>query len=97
MASVIVPCLNGGDALLRYIESVVQQESAGIELILVDNASDDGSIERARALFSKSIVVPHDHNRGFAGARNQGGRKSFGRHLLLLNMSCGGFKVARVG
>jgi N-acetylglucosaminyl-diphospho-decaprenol L-rhamnosyltransferase len=71
--------------------------SAG-EVIVVDNASADGSVEEARRRPRTNVIANAD-NRGFAGAVNQGARAAHGRHLLLMNpdavLAGGGEALAR--
>lgn len=84
--SVVVVAHDSGDWLLRCAESVLAQ-SVPIELIVVDNASQDGSLAR----------LPHDprlrlirnpDNRGFGTACNQGAGVAQGDALLFLNPDC---------
>jgi len=56
-----------------------------IEVIVVDNASTDGSAQAIREEFADVRVVQNESNVGFAAANNQGLRESRGRYLLLLN------------
>jgi GT2 family glycosyltransferase len=56
-----------------------------IEVIVVDNASTDGSAEMVRAEFPTVRLVANDENRGFTAASNQGLAISRGRCLVLLN------------
>ena len=55
------------------------------EIIVVDNASTDGSAEMVRAEFPQVRLVVNAENRGFTAANNQGLALSQGRFLLLLN------------
>ncbi|MDH4207267.1 MAG: glycosyltransferase family 2 protein, partial [Anaerolineae bacterium] len=55
------------------------------ELIVVDNASLDGSAAMVREDFSQVRLVRNAENRGFAAASNQGLGQSMGRYLILLN------------
>ena len=55
------------------------------EIIVVDNASSDGSAEMVGAEFPHVHLVVNDTNRGFTAASNQGLALSRGRYLLLLN------------
>ena len=65
----------------------VQQALRGIdgEVIVVDNASDDGSVEMVRGKFPAVRVIANRRNLGFAAANNLALRESRGRFLLLLN------------
>jgi GT2 family glycosyltransferase len=55
------------------------------EVIVVDNASDDGSADMVHREFPGARLVRNDENIGFAGGCNIGLRAASGRHLLLLN------------
>ncbi len=55
------------------------------EVIVVDNASGDGTADAVRAEFPDVRMVALDENRGFAGANNVGLDLSSGRNVLLLN------------
>jgi GT2 family glycosyltransferase len=55
------------------------------EVIVVDNASEDGSAGMVAAEFPAARLVRNAANRGFAAANNQGLAIARGRHVLLLN------------
>lgn len=55
------------------------------EIIVVDNASEDGSAEMVREAFPHVRLIVNKENAGFAAATNQGVRMSRGRIVLLLN------------
>jgi len=55
------------------------------EIIVVDNASSDGSQEMVRATFPDVHLIANNENVGFARANNQAIRCSRGRYVLLLN------------
>jgi GT2 family glycosyltransferase len=55
------------------------------EVIVVDNASEDGSPEMVAAEFPRALLIRNAENRGFAAANNQGFSAARGRHVLLLN------------
>ena len=55
------------------------------EIIVVDNHSDDGSVETLRSDFPDVTLIANDENLGFSKANNQGIKISKGRYLLLLN------------
>jgi len=54
------------------------------EIVVVDNASEDGSVEAARAVPGVT-VIPLDRNTGFSAANNAGIRATHGELVLLLN------------
>lgn len=84
--SIIVVNYNTGDLAVDCIRSV-QQKTSGVtyELIVVDNASSDGSCKRIRSIFNDMCLIESDTNRGFAAANNIGVRRATGKYLLLLN------------
>lgn len=55
------------------------------EIIVVDNASGDGSIEALRPLFPRVRFVENAENVGFAKANNQGLRLAAGEYVVFLN------------
>ncbi len=55
------------------------------EILVVDNGSDDGSVDMLRTNFSDVQLIANDRNVGFAAANNLALRKSTGRYILLIN------------
>jgi GT2 family glycosyltransferase len=84
--SIIIVSFNTCDVLLDCLESV-QAKTQGIsyEVIVVDNASGDGSADAVLQRFPHVRLLRNDVNRGFSSANNQGIRVSTGRWLALLN------------
>jgi len=88
--SVIIVNYNAGAELARCVSSVAQAK-IDLEIIVVDNASQDESIHQLRAQFpqeSRLTVLPNAKNLGFAVACNQGSRVAGGDFLLYLNPDC---------
>jgi N-acetylglucosaminyl-diphospho-decaprenol L-rhamnosyltransferase len=83
--SAIVVNFNSGGDLVACLESLKAQTHAVDELIVVDNASDDQSLEVALSTFPDVIAVPNSINKGFAAAANQGARSATGDVLFFLN------------
>lgn len=85
--SVIIVSWNVRDLLLRCLQSVYQEESAGLrlEVFVVDNASRDGTVEAVKERFPAVSLIANQHNLGFVKANNQALAQARGRHLLLLN------------
>jgi GT2 family glycosyltransferase len=86
--SIIIVSWNVRELLRRCLHSILDAPSdAGVQsqVIVVDNASNDGSPEMVRAEFPQVQLVTNKENRGFTAANNQGLDLSHGRHLLLLN------------
>src|SRR5580765_3032758 len=68
---VVIPNLNGGDALLAAIESLTKQTMQP-HIIVVDNASIDGSAERAKEQYPDIELLRNSVNLGYAGGVNPG-------------------------
>ncbi len=83
--SVLVVSYNTAAHLRRCLESVHASVSLGVELIVIDNASSDGSDALVRSEFPRATLIETGANLGFAGAVNRGAEVASGRYLLLLN------------
>lgn len=87
--SIVVVSFNTKDITLDCLHSVLKN-TAGIkyEIIVIDNASTDGSIESIKKLTSKNptiYLIENKHNVGFAAANNQGTQRAKGKYVLFLN------------
>ena len=69
---VIVLNWNGGDRVLSCLRSVFSLKYGNFEVVVVDNASRDGSLERARASFGRAHFIVNEKNVGFATGMNVG-------------------------
>jgi GT2 family glycosyltransferase len=87
--SVVVVNWNGGDMVQDCLRSLVADGdpsgTGGVEILLVDNASTDGSPDRALAAFPGVRLVRRPGNEGFAAAANEGIRHSRGAVVVLVN------------
>jgi len=84
MLSIVIVNYNSGDYLGRCLHSINTQTFGDYEVIIIDNASTDGSLSQMKA-FNNIIVVCNDANIGFARAQNQGMRMAKGAYLMPLN------------
>lgn len=85
-ASIIIVNYNGRRLLEPcLVATLAQAHELGAEVILVDNASRDGSVEFVRDQFPDVVVVESATNAGFAGGCNAGVRASRGPLIVLLN------------
>jgi GT2 family glycosyltransferase len=82
MISAIIVNHDSEDRLPRCLESL---EGRGIEILLVDNASRDGSLDLVHRRFPEVAVLAQERNLGFAAANNLAAAKARGEALLLLN------------
>ncbi len=85
--SVVVVNYNGGPLLLRCLEAL-QASRPTPEVILCDNASQDGSLAAARRAFPEMKILAFERNLGFAMAVNRGLAAARGRWLVVLNPDC---------
>jgi GT2 family glycosyltransferase len=83
--SVVVVSYNTREWILRCLASLAGASRRELEVIVVDNASTDGSAEAVAAEFPAVRLVRNAENVGFARAVNQAAALATGDHLLLLN------------
>jgi glycosyltransferase involved in cell wall biosynthesis len=85
VVSVIVPVLDGGDNFVRCLAALTASlPSPAWELIVVDDGSSDGSVERARAAGARVLQTPHPRS-GPGVARNLGATVARGEVVLFLD------------
>lgn len=84
-ASIIIVTYNGAAYLERCLTSVQRDIGAGCEIIVVDNASTDGSADLVQHRYPDVTLIRNQVNRGFAAACNQGARYARGQYLVFLN------------
>ena len=84
--SIIIVAWNVKELLRNCLKSVYE-ETKGVEfeVIYVDNASEDGSVEMVAGEFGKTKIIRNTENKGFIIANNQGIAIAKGRYVLLLN------------
>lgn len=82
--AVLLVNFNGGRALQRCLEPVFKQSPVG-EVIVVDNASTDGSEKQASKKFPSLKLISNKANIGFGAALNQAAKSTSSEFLLVLN------------
>src|SRR5262245_49968227 len=89
IVDVIIINWNCGDQLrdcLCSIEKTVAGDSVRLDrIVIVDNASTDGSVDALESFALPLSVIKNGSNRGFAAACNQGAQGSAADYLLFLN------------
>lgn len=89
LVSVIVVTYNNLEFTKACLHSLaVYSDYPALEIIVVDNASSDGSVDYLKAWLADNPghqVILNDDNRGFAAANNQGLLRAKGEYLVLLN------------
>lgn len=86
-ASIVLPNMNGAGWLKECIDSLYAQTLQDFEIIVIDNASSDKSLDIARAYLERGnfILVENQENTGFSAAVNAGIRLATGKYVLLFN------------
>ncbi len=82
--SVIVPCHNAAAYLAEALDSLLAQQPAPWEVIVIDDGSTDGSAAIAEA-FGLPVRCHRQENQGIAAARNQGLRLAAGEVIAFLD------------
>jgi len=83
--SVTIVTYNSGRFIKRCLESVLAQKYPGKEIIVVDNASTDGTVDILEQFEDRCQIVYNDKNIGFAAAQNQAIQLSSSDWVLTLN------------
>jgi GT2 family glycosyltransferase len=83
--SIILVSYNSRPYLGKCLDSIAQFAPGETEVILVDNASSDGSTEFVEHGYPWVRIVRNSSNLGFSAANNLAGKTVVGRFLLLLN------------
>jgi len=84
--SVIIPMHNASATVTSVVESFLAIDAAAIDLVVVDDASTDDSVERVAALDRPEVMVERfETNRGAGVARNHGFARARGRYTLFFD------------
>lgn len=85
--SVIILSYNTKELLKQCLESIIHNTKyeIQIEIIVVDNGSNDGSQEMVKKEFSKVILIENKENLGYAKGNNVGLKYARGNYILFLN------------
>jgi len=83
--SIIVVNYNGKNQLEACLKSLVVQSFDDVEIIFVDNASSDNSIEYVRDVYPNIMALSLSENKGFAGGNLEGLKHAGGQYIMLLN------------
>jgi len=84
--SIIIVSHDSGTYLLQTLDSLSgAEQKEDVEIIVVDNASRDGSVAEVKRRHPGVLVLALDRNVGFAAANNRGAEKASGDYLLFLN------------
>lgn len=84
LVSVVIPAYNSDLYISQTINSVLNQSYQNIELIVVDDGSDDGTIEIVRG-FKKHVSLLSQDNSGQGVARNNGSKIAKGEYIAFID------------
>ncbi len=84
--SIIIVNYNVKEFLLNLLDSIQKAaKNYSAEIIIVDNASDDGSVEAVREKYPGARLIVNEKNVGFGRANNQAMETAAGKYFLLIN------------
>lgn len=88
--SVIIPCYNSSNTITRAVTSVFSQTVSPLEIILIDDASQDTTLEMLYAIQVEHgedwvKVIPLKENRGPSAARNTGWEQAKAEYIAFLD------------
>lgn len=84
-ATVVIVNYNGGEKVLACLASIRRTTPPDFEVVVVDNASRDGSPDRIAEGFSSVRLIRSPENLGFGGGNNLGAREARGAFLVFVN------------
>jgi GT2 family glycosyltransferase len=85
LVSVTVVTYNSGRFIKRCLESVLEQKYENLEVVVIDNASTDGTVDILEQFADRCRLYYNDENVGFAAAQNQAISLARGEWVLTLN------------
>jgi GT2 family glycosyltransferase len=85
LISVVIPNFNGADCLGPCLQSLNHQNYSRCEVLIVDNASTDRSLEIVQREAPRAVVLRQSRNLGFAEAVNLGCEAAQGEWIAILN------------
>ncbi|MBC8043831.1 MAG: glycosyltransferase family 2 protein [Rhizobacter sp.] len=85
--SIVIITWKAKELLRRCLQSIYRETTQTLfDVILIDNASGDGTLEMLASEFPAVKVIRNAHNRGVAPARNQGLKIAEGEFILILDV-----------
>ena len=86
--SVVVPTFNRQSLLKKCIRSLLEQDYANYEVIVVNDGSTDGTAEYLTKLRDRRLVIISQRNKGYGAARNAGFSRAKGRIIASTDDDC---------
>ncbi len=85
LASVVITTRNRCDDVLTAVASAFAQDISDLEVMVIDDASEDGTAVRVGTEFPRTRVIALSERRGYITARNNGFREARGRYVFSLD------------
>lgn len=85
MFSIVVPAYNAAQFINRSIDSILRQKDENFEIIVVDDGSEDDTIDIIKNIINDKIRVVSQKNTGVSGARNTGISMAKGDYICFLD------------
>ena len=85
LVSVTLVTYNSGRFIKRCLDSVLEQKYPNLEVVIIDNASTDGTVDILEQFQDRCRIYYNTDNLGFAAAQNQAIALSNGEWILTLN------------
>lgn len=85
LISIITVTYNSGGKITAYLESIKKYVKIPFELIIVDNNSQDNTLEIIKKFPLPIKLLPQSTNSGFSKGNNIGAQEAEGEYLLFLN------------
>ena len=82
--SVIIPCYNSGKTIEQTVRSIEKQTWSNIELIIVNDGSDDDYTLNVLSQFKNAKII-YQKNSGLSSARNKGLANAKGNYVFFLD------------
>ena len=83
--SVVIAAYNAGSTICAALQSCMSQTFAAFEIIVVDDASTDNTLQLVRAFSSEIKTIPLKANKGVSAARNAGWAMASGDYVAFLD------------
>lgn len=85
LISVVILNFNGKAWIKRCIDSILAQDYAHLQIIVVDNGSVDGSLALVKERYNEVLLVENGRNLGYSAANNIGIRCAQGDYIVIMN------------
>ncbi|EIJ66905.1 glycosyltransferase, group 2 family protein [Candidatus Nitrosopumilus salaria BD31] len=85
LISIIILNYNAGNLLLECVESIFNSNYNNLEVIVVDNVSNDNSHKICKEKFANIVLIENEKNLGYCGGNNIGIEHANGEFVVILN------------